>query len=242
MGVLSFLLVDLSPILRNMPANGAARFSPFALKLLSPIQPTILLCAATLVGVLLAPKVGLSAPAFEALARHDSFIKALRPQIIPGLIGGFVGGVAIVVVALLAKPSLPAELMTRVEELNRSIPLPTRLLYGGITEELLLRWGVLTFLVWVGWRLFQRGQGKPGTAFFVIAIVISSIIFGLGHLPLAVALGARITIGLVLYIVVLNSVFGLIAGYLFWRKGLEAAIMAHMMAHVVLVSASYLVR
>jgi membrane protease YdiL (CAAX protease family) len=34
-------------------------------------------------------------------------------------------------------------------------------------------------------------------------------------------------------------VFGVIAGYLYWKKGLEAAIIAHMMAHVVMVMAIY---
>lgn len=36
---------------------------------------------------------------------------------------------------------------------------------------------------------------------------------------------ARITFG--------NALFGLVAGYLFWRYGLEAAIAAHVSAHVV---------
>ncbi len=33
--------------------------------------------------------------------------------------------------------------------------------------------------------------------------------------------------------------FALIAGYLYWKKGLEAAIVAHMLAHVVIVTAVY---
>jgi membrane protease YdiL (CAAX protease family) len=195
---------------------------------------------AVFVGVSLAPRVGLSAPAFEALARHDNFIAAIKPQIIPALIGGVLGGVAIVLSWVLGKPFLPPEFVTRAEELNRFLPFPTRLLYGGVTEELLVRWGVLTFLMWAAWRLFQKGQGAPQTIYVVSAIVISSVVFGLGHLPLAAALGSRITAPLGLYIVAGNSVFGLIAGYLYWRKGLEAAIMAHMMAHVVIVSAIYL--
>ncbi len=241
-GILSFLLVDLPALLSALPVTEEARmpFSPLILKLLSVIQTTVILSVAVFVGVSLAPKVGLLSPAFEAWARRDNFIAALKPQIIPGLIGGALGGIAIILGWVLGKPFLPPQFAMRAVEMNRLLPLPTRLLYGGITEELLLRWGVLTLLVWVAWRLFQKRPGQPRGVYFVIAIVISSVIFGVGHLPLVVVLGSNFTTAIVLFIVSANSVFGLIAGYLYWRKGLEAAIVAHMMAHVVIVSASYL--
>jgi len=238
-GILSSLLIDLTELLAIMPVTEDARmpFSPPILKLLSLIQPTVLLSVAVFVGIALAPKVGLFAPAFEAWARRDNFVTALKPQIIPGLIGGAVGGGAIILSWVLAKPILPAEFVVKAVQMNRLLPIPTRLLYGGITEELLLRWGVMTFLVWAAWRLFQKRRGQPRGVYFVSAIVISSVIFGIGHLPLVVALGSNLTRAIVLYVVTANSVFGLIAGYLYWRKGLEAAIVAHMLTHVVLVSA-----
>ena len=241
-GILSFLFVDLSSLLAILPATASTKmpFSPLSIKLLGLIQPTILLAVAVLLGVLLARKCGLSAPAFEALARGNGFVRALRPQIIPGLIGGLLGGIAIILSWVLGKPLLPPEFAARAEQLNKFLPLITRLLSGGITEELLLRWGVLTLLVWAAWRLFQKGQGEPRRVYFVSAIVISSILFGLGHLPVAIALGSKLTTAIVLYVVMANSSFGLIAGYLYWRKGLEAAILAHMLTHVLIVSGIYL--
>ncbi len=234
-GVLSLLLVDFSSLLTILPRTDTAPVPPVLLKLLSMIQPTILLAAATFAGVSLAPKVDLFAPAFEALARREDFIKAVKPQMIPGLIGGLVGATSIILIWVLVKPSLPPEFVMRAEELNRFLPFPTRILYGGLTEELLLRWGVMTFLVWTAWRLFQKGKDKPRTVYVVAAILFSSLLFGLGHLPVAFALGSRVTLAVVLYIVTANSVFGLIAGYLYWRRGLEAAMIAHMLAHVVIV-------
>ena len=130
--------------------------------------------------------------------------------------------------------------MTRAERLNKSFPLATRLLSGGITEELLLRWGVMTLLVWLAWRLLQKGKGKPRAVWFVSAIIISSVVFGLGHLPLVRALAVNFTVAIVGYIVVANALFGFIAGYLYWKRGLEAAIIAHMLAHVVIITAMYL--
>src|SRR5688572_6962703 len=96
-GILSFLLVDLSALLAMMPpTDGTTLPSPWLLKLLSLIQPTVLLALAVFVGLFLSTKVNLSAPAFEALARGRSFIAALKPQIIPGVIAGLIAAVVIV--------------------------------------------------------------------------------------------------------------------------------------------------
>jgi hypothetical protein len=241
-GILSFLLVDLSALLSSLPATAEKEipFPPLIMGVLSLIQPTVLMSLAVVVGTTLAHKVGLSAPVAEAAAARASLASALKPQIFQGVLGGIAGGIAIIASWLLWKPFLPNVFVTQAEKFNSVVPVLTRLLYGGITEELLLRWGLLTLLVWGSCRLFQTGQGRPRTIYFVSAIVISSVIFGIGHLPIVVALGAGFTVPIVAYVVGANSIFGLIAGYLYWKKGLEAAIIAHMLAHLVIVSAMYL--
>lgn len=240
-GVLSFLLVDLDALIAILPLPEGTEipFSTTVLKLLSLIQPAVILLVAVLVGVALAPKVGLSSPVAEAVAGNGQLSSAFKPQIIPGLVGGLVGGVAIVLTALLSKSFLTPEVITRIAEFGKLLPLPTRLLYGGITEELLLRWGLMTLLVWAAWRVLQKGQNKPKPVYFVGAILISSVVFGIGHLPIAFMLLPEATFALTLYVIVANSIFGLIAGYLFWKKGLESAMIAHMVAHVVMLTASY---
>jgi hypothetical protein len=40
-------------------------------------------------------------------------------------------------------------------------------------------------------------------------------------------------------VIVANSAFGIVTGYLYWKYGLESAIVAHMLGHVVLVTATY---
>jgi membrane protease YdiL (CAAX protease family) len=47
------------------------------------------------------------------------------------------------------------------------------------------------------------------------------------------------TIALALYVIVGNSFFGLIAGYLYSKNGLESSIIAHMLAHVVMLTAIF---
>jgi len=240
-GVLSFLLVDLNALMAILPIPAGTEIPAItpALKLLGLIQPTVILSLAVLVGVTIASKVGLSSPVAEAAAGGGQLSSAFKPQIIPGIVGGLAGGVAIVSTASLSRPFLPSEVITRIAELGKLLPLPTRLLYGGITEELMLRWGLMTLLVWAAWRLFQRAQNKPKTGCFVVAILISSVVFGIGHLPVAFLLLPEATFALTLYVIVANSIFGLIAGYLYWKKGLESAMLAHMLAHVVMLTASY---
>jgi hypothetical protein len=58
-------------------------------------------------------------------------------------------------------------------------------------------------------------------------IVISSPVFGIGHLPVAYMILPGATFALTLYVIVANSIFGLIAGYLYWKRGLEPAVLAH---------------
>ena len=62
---------------------------------------------------------------------------------------------------------------------------------------------------------------------------MSALLFGAGHLPAASVLIGRLTTDIMLFVVGANAVFGGIFGYLFWRRGLEAAMIAHGTAHAV---------
>jgi hypothetical protein len=239
-GVLSILLVDLSAILALVPgtATEIPTITP-ALKLLSLVQPTLILAVAVVIGLALAPRVGLSAPATEALAAGGDAFTALKSQLGPGLVGGLVGGFCIILISLLSKPFLLPATVDRISKFTKLVPLPTRILYGGLTEELLLRWGFMTLVVWLGWRVLQKGRTTPTKTCFIGAILLSSIVFGVGHLPIALMLFPdSLSPALVLFVIVANSAFGVVAGYLYWRRGLESAMVAHMFCHLVLTLAS----
>ena len=207
----------------------------YAIQAISFVQTGVFIALAVTLGVFLAQRVGLSAPVVEALVSGRRASIALRPQILPGIAGGIVGGLAIVLVSAIMLPILPPEFVAAGEKLT--MPLSTRLLYGGITEELLVRWGLMSLLVWLPYRVLRKGHGEVPVRYYWTAIVISAVAFGLGHLPIASLLTPTVTTALVVYIVVANALFGLIAGYLYWKRGLESAIFAHMLAHVVMVTA-----
>lgn len=243
-GVLSFLFVDLSAIIAAFPPQPGQPPvnlpSPVLLKVVSLIQPSVFVSVAVFVGVWLSDRVGLNAPAAEAAARGESFFTILKPQLLPGILAGLASGVAIAASWVVAKPFLSPEFIVRAEEFNKLMPHITRFLYGGITEEVLLRWGLMTLLVWAAWRLLQKGKGSPNAFCMIGAIVISAIAFGVGHLPIASMLAGGLTLPLVIYVITANLIFGLVAGFLYWHRGLEAAMIAHMSAHVILITAIYL--
>jgi len=239
LGVASLLLIDWSAIIALIPSTGAPTITP-VLKLLSLVQPSLILAVAVVIGVALAPRVGLSAPAAEALAGGGNIFTSLRSQLAPGVLGGLAGGICIVLISLLSKPFFSARVVDRIGKFSRVLPFPTRILYGGITEELLLRWGFMTLIVWAAWRILQKGQNQPTNAYFVGAILLSSLIFGAGHLPVAyVLLPESFGGALVLFVIFANSAFGVFAGYLYWKRGLESAMIAHIVCHLVLAFASW---
>jgi GNAT superfamily N-acetyltransferase len=71
LGIVSFLLVDLDALIASLPLPAGTEVPTFTplLKILSLIQPTVIVAIATLIGVTLAPKVGLSSPV-AASARY----------------------------------------------------------------------------------------------------------------------------------------------------------------------------
>lgn len=195
--------------------------------LASIVQSALLLALVVWVGVSLAPKTGFVAPAFDAIAKGDDVLAALRHQLKPALLTGIVAGVLLFLLGGYASPAAIAQ-----AEQQFTVPLLARILYGGITEELLLRWGLMTFLVWLMWRFIQAQQGRPRPMFIWVAIVVSSVLFGLGHLPAAAMQVGTLSGDVVLFVVGANTVFGIIFGYLYWRYSLEAAMIAHATAHL----------
>jgi membrane protease YdiL (CAAX protease family) len=69
--------------------------------------------------------------------------------------------------------------------------------------------------------------------FVWLAIAVSALIFAAGHLPAASVLLGALDVPVVAFVMGVNTAFGLLFGYLYWRHGLESAIIAHALTHVV---------
>lgn len=99
--------------------------------------------------------------------------------------------------------------------------------YGGVAEEVLFRLFMMTFFVW----LLQKcslGNAAPW-----LGILVTGIIFGLGHIGITSEMTA-ITAPVVLRAVLLNGSLSVIYGILYWKRGLESAMIAHFSTDVVL--------
>ncbi|MCU0607976.1 MAG: CPBP family glutamic-type intramembrane protease [Candidatus Edwardsbacteria bacterium] len=102
-------------------------------------------------------------------------------------------------------------------------------LYGGIVEEVLLRYLLMSVIV-VALRKACRFQATNNTLIWT-AILASSFVFGVSHLPITAAI-APLTAPVVLRALLLNGIGGVLFGWLYWKKGLESSIVTHFMANV----------
>ena len=82
-------------------------------------------------------------------------------------------------------------------------------------------------------------SGLPSVKALWAVNLIVAILFGLGHLP-ATAFVFPLTSLVVTRAIVLNGLGGLVFGYLYWTRGLEASMLAHLCADIVLLTSSRL--
>lgn len=209
-----------------------AAFSLPVLALLSFLQTAILLAIATYLGLKLAHKVGFQFPILEPLlsrSGNSALFKGFFP--LPVMLG-FATAVVITFgnwLFTIAGVVIDAEHIS-------GIPVWKRLLasfYGGIAEEILLRLFLLSMLVWIFGKLTRSRQPLTRSGLVWTAITIATIVFGLGHLP-ATAVIIALTPLVIARALVLNGVAGLVLGWLYWKKGFEAASVAHFTADIMI--------
>ena len=213
--------------------------APFPLPLLliaQFLQSAVLLSIAVGVGLRLARKTGLGAPIIEAALIGEDVGERVRSMLRVAVPAGIAVGIAVLLPLLFIfaprLPQLPFLAEGHIALWKRALAL----LYGGITEELLTRLFLFTLLVWLlgkVWRRRRRPDGLAATGALWGANIFIAIIFGLGHLP-AASMTMQITPLVVVAALSLNGIASVTFGYLYWKHGLEAAMVAHFSADVVL--------
>jgi hypothetical protein len=200
----------------------------------SLVQTGLLVAIALFVGLLASQKIGLGLPVLQAAFSGQPFLGNLLTILPESLLVGFVGGAVIIAVEkFVFWPHLPEQF--RRATLKPS-PFWKRLLacfYGGVVEEILMRLLVFTGLTWLFGQVWKTPAGLPALGAFWLANILSNVLFGLGHLPATSRL-APLTPVIVTRAVILNSLIGLGCGVLFMVYGLEAAIIAHFCADIVI--------
>lgn len=196
-------------------------------------QSAIYLALIIPLGLLLTRRIGFEFPLVRAWASGARAPAAGRVLAMGLLSGMAVGALALALEMVVFFPHLPPPLQALDAG---SIPVWKRLLvglfYGGIVEELFFRFFLLSLFVWLFGFVWRPTNGRPSAAAFWTANLLAALLFALGHLP-GTSVVAPLTALLVTRALVLNGLVGIPCGWLFWRRGLEAAMFAHMGFHLV---------
>jgi membrane protease YdiL (CAAX protease family) len=198
---------------------------------LSALQTGVLLFVLCWLGLFLGEKLELKSAIANALVNGTEMPKISRGYTLVVVITGMFGGLLVLGLDRAFKPFMPASRL----EMDLGISLWKRFLasiYGGITEELLLRLFLMTLLVWLLARI-TRSKANIPTWIFWFGIISTAILFGLGHLPATESIWPLTAI-VITRALVLNGVLGLVFGYLYWKAGLEYAMLAHFLADIML--------
>lgn len=236
MGVISLITILPSTIslmteqLKRVP--NVPDLPPIVLGVIGLVNPLILLIIAITLGNLLAKRVGLTSVLYQRITEKVLLRISLTPHMKVGVVWGSILGLIITFIEFVIQPWIPESLHLTVE--TRSLENTIAgVLYGGIVEELLLRWGLMTLFVWIGWRIFQREKIKPTPIIMWISIVLSAILFAIGHMG-TTSLLAPLTPIVLLRMILLNGIAGIAFGWLYWKKSLEVAMVAHGTVHIVI--------
>ena len=210
-----------------------------ALITLQIVQGAILFAIVIFAGMLFARRVGLGTPILDSVTRGESVADKVR-AILPISIGlGVIAALLIIGIDLLLQPALLRELGEAANALESQNIHPAAWkgflasFYGGIAEEILLRLLVMSFFVWLGRFVSKTQEGKPTSAVFWVANILAAVLFGLGHLP-ATATLLPLTPLVITRAILLNGIGGVIFGWLYWKRGLEAAMVSHFSTDIVL--------
>jgi membrane protease YdiL (CAAX protease family) len=191
------------------------------------IQSLILFSVTIFFGLLLAERVGFGLPVLEG-KKPVGYLKTIL---------GISVGMGVVATLLIVLLSLAFfDLSRALLSVEMSIAPWKALLasfYGAIAEEVLCRLFLMTLFVWVSFKIAKTKDGRPTPIGVWLAIVLSSVLFGLGHLPLTGDLVA-LSPSVIARAILLSGVAGVIFGWLYQKYGLESAMISHFSCDITL--------
>jgi len=221
--VIPYVLILQADVLKDLPIS-----IPLAL-LLSTIQTSILLAVAIFLGLTLSKKNGFKLPLLDNMTAGSDMIGTLKTQSLLSIKLGALAGILIIIFdyffSFFIEPFKVIDVAIWKSFLGS--------FYGGIFEEILLRLFFLSLLIWIFSKIWKTFDGKPKISIIWSGIIIAAVVFGLGHLP-ATALLTDLTPLIVVRAILLNSIGGIIFGWLYWKKGLVSAMIAHFTADIII--------
>lgn len=187
-------------------------------------QSLVLSVVAAALGATFAGRVGLHT------GLHGDLPALLRTGVLAGAAAALASMAGIVVTYYgFFRRRLPAREVITSERLRLEMGLLTRMLHGGVVEEVQFRWGLMSLLAWLG----ALGTGSASALVQRVALVLSALMFALYHLAGSRQIGLELTGLSIGAILVLNIWGGLVFGAVFLRYGLLAAMIGHALTHLI---------
>ena len=204
------------------------------------VQNAIICAIAIFAGLFFAGRVGLGTPILNAATRSEAVGDRIRAILPLSIILGILSTIIMLGLEFFYfQPAMMKELGNTSAALNLQTSQPAAWkgflasFYGGIAEEILLRLFMMSLLVWLGRFISKTPEGRPTSTTIWVANILAAVLFGLGHLP-ATSLLVPITPLIITRAIVLNGLIGIVCGWLYWKRGLESAMISHFSADIVL--------
>ncbi|MCD8777812.1 CPBP family glutamic-type intramembrane protease [Mammaliicoccus sciuri] len=191
-------------------------FTSFQLTLLSMINPLVLSLICLTIGHFLQYKTGLK----SILYHKSDFKSTILKSIMSGAIVGVVLFFGDLLFAIIGN--------NEFNEKASTIQLLGGISYGGVIEEIIIRFGSMNIIVFL---LIKLTKSKSKYV-YILSICISSLIFAAGHIPTLVNTIEKDVVIEILKIMVLNTFAGTIYGLMYYKHSLENAMLSHISTHI----------
>ena len=143
------------------------------------------------------------------------------------LLSAAIGLMMVVVVLGLDQILFSGDSLARIGAIG-AMPLPVRLgivALSSVSEELIYRLGISTLVASLAFLALRKHSEHAGKISVWLGIAVASLLFGFAHVG-----NAPDATHPILRALTLNGLAALVLGWLYWYRGLEAALVAHFTA------------
>lgn len=220
--------------------GGSFTYTPNQFALLAMIQPLLLGIIAIYGGHRYATRVNLRSLTNEWIGDSNTTVEDEKKYTLKDSIPFVVIFAIFLTILNLGFDVVFQNWLPEIYHPNFSIPnlnqIFSNILYNGIGQEILLRWGIMTTIIYV---LSSRGK-ELNHWIYVVGIVFTSILYAFAQYNSASTL-ADFHFILVLRILLLNGLDGVLFGWLYYKFHFEAAVLSHVLVNVLIILGNILI-